>query len=144
VSDGNLSSSLRLFSKENTGTIKGSYSEESSVSSEKIVVYAYKKGTFNASTETQGQTSDNIMFKNAVASAEVKQSLSGKGYTLAFLEEGEYELHFVGYSKSTESGRYVMTGRLQSETTVDGQVGSVVKVKAGVSVDISSSIKGVI
>jgi len=144
VSDNNLSAAVRAVSKEKSGTIKGSYEEESGVNADKIIVYAYKKGTFNASAETEPQTADNIYFKNAVASAEVKSSLTGKVYTLAFLQEGEYELHFVAYDQDPETGRYIYTARLQSETTIDGQIGNFVMVKAGASVNISSSIKGII
>ena len=78
VSDNNLSAAVRAVSKEKSGTIKGSYEEESGVNADKIIVYAYKKGTFNASAETEPQTADNIYFKNAVASAEVKSSLQAK------------------------------------------------------------------
>jgi hypothetical protein len=144
VSDNNLSAALRVVAKEKAGTIRGTYEEESGVNAEKIIVYAYKKGTFNATAETEPQTTDNIYFRNAVASAEIKTSLTGKGYTLAFLEEGDYELHFVAYNKNSETGRYTYAARLQSETTVNGQVGNVITVKAGASVNITTSIKGII
>lgn len=143
VSESNLNSAVRLVSKEKSGTIKGTYQEESSVDSEKIIVYAYRKGTFNASTETEGQTADNIFFKNAVASAEVKQTLTGKTFTLAFLEEGEYELHFYAYDQDSATGRFTVTARLQSENNVDGQVKNIISVKAGASVNITTTIRGV-
>jgi hypothetical protein len=144
VSDTNLGAAVRIVAKERSGTIKGTYEEETTVNAEKIIVYAYKKGTFNASVETEPQTTDNLYFKNAVASAEVKESLTGKAYTLAFLEEGDYELHFIAYNKNPDTGRYAYAARLQSETSVNGQVGNIIQVKAGASVNISSSIKGII
>jgi hypothetical protein len=144
VSDNNLNAAVRVVLKENTGTVKGVCQDESSNNAEKIVVYAYKKGTFNAAAETEAQGVDKIMFKNAVASAEVKSSLTGQAYTLAFLEDGEYELHFVAYNKSADNGRFTYAARLQSETSVNGAVGNIIKVKAGASINISSTIKGII
>jgi hypothetical protein len=82
VSDANLNSAIRVIARERSGLIKGSYNEQSSVDGDKIIIYAYKKGSFNASAETQPQGSDQIMFKNAVTSAEVKQTITGKSYTL--------------------------------------------------------------
>jgi hypothetical protein len=144
VSDNNLQAAVRLVAREKSGTIKGSYQEDSDVNAEKIIVYAYKKGPFNASTETQAQGTDGTHFKNAVASAEVKASLTGKVYTLAFLQEGDYELYFAAYSKNTSTGRVSFDAMLQSETSVDGTVASIIKVKAATSINISTSIKGVI
>ena len=90
VSDDNLKAAVKLVAKAKTGTIKGAYEEETNSDADKIIVYAYKKDTFNAATETEPQGSDNILFANASGSAEVKwNSLSGGDqYTLAFLEEG--------------------------------------------------------
>jgi hypothetical protein len=143
VGDNNLNASLRVIMKEKSGTIQGSFKDDSESNAEKIVVYAYKKGTFNASTETQAQSDDKIMFKNAVTSAEVKSSLTNQGYTLAFLEEGEYELHFVAYNRSTENGRFMYSAHLQSETSVNGSIANVIKVKAGAAINIASPAKGI-
>jgi hypothetical protein len=144
VSEENLKAAVRVVAREKSGSIKGSFDNESQADAEKIIVYVYKKGTFNASTETEAQGVDKIMFKNAVVSAEVKGSLTGQTYTLAFLPEGDYELHFVAYNKNSETGRYTYAARLQSETSVDGSIGNLIKVKAGAAVNISSTIKGVI
>jgi hypothetical protein len=144
VSESNMNAALRVVTAERAGTINGSYQEESPVQADKIFVYAYRKGTFNASAEAEAQTSDNIYFRNAVASAEVKQTVSGRTYTLAFLEEGDYELHFVGYSKNSETGRYAMSSQLKSETTAEGSLSNIVTVKAGMTINISATIKGVI
>lgn len=144
VGESNLNTAVRVVTKERSGTIKGSYENSSSANPEKIVVYAYKKGTFNAATETQGQGTDGIQFKNAVASALVKESLSGRVYTLAYLPEGEYELVFAGYSKNAESGRVSFDALLKSETTVNGSVSSIIKVQANATISISTSIKGLI
>ena len=143
VSDNNLNAAVRLVTKQSSGTIKGTYQNESAVDSEKIIVYAYKKGTFNASTETQAQGTDGIYFKNAVGSAEVRSGLNGSFYTLAYLPAGEYELHFAAYSKNTTTGRMSFDAMLQSETSVNGSIADAVRVDANATVNISTSIKGV-
>jgi hypothetical protein len=144
VSDNNLQTAVRLATAEKSGTINGNYEDEASIDADKIIVYAYKKGSFNATTETQAQSADGIFFKNAVASAEVKESLTTKVYTLAFLPEGEYELHFAAYSKNNESGRSSFEALLQSETNINGSVSGFVKVQGSASITISTKIKGVI
>jgi hypothetical protein len=142
VSDANLKAAVRVVSKEASGTIKGSYQESSSVDADRIVVYAYKKGTFNASTETQAQGEDQIMFKNAVASAQVKETLTGRVFTLAYLPEGEYELHFAAYKENTTSGRVGFEAMLKSESSVNGAVGDFIRVQSGVSITISTMVNG--
>jgi len=144
VSSTNLGSAVRIVSKDGSGFIKGSYSNDSEVDAEKIIVFAYRKGSFNAESETSAQTSDQIYFKNAIASAEVKQTITGNAYTLAYLPEGDYELHFVAFNRNTSTGRLQMSALLRSETSVDGSVSDYIKVRAGVTTTISASISGVV
>lgn len=142
VSDANLKAAVRVVAKEKSGTIKGTYQESSSVDADKIVVYAYKKGSFNASTETQAQGEDQIMFRNAVASAQVKETLTGKVFTIAYLPEGEYELHFAAYKENATTGRVGFEAMLKSESSVNGSVGNIIKVQAATSINISTTISG--
>lgn len=144
VSDNSLNAAVRLVPKSNSGTIEGTYEESSASNADKIIVYAYRKGSFNAATETSAQGDDGLLFAHAVSSAEVKPSLAGHGFTLAFLEEGEYELHFVGYTHDTTSGRFQLQGELQSETSAGGSIGDFVTVKSGVTLNVSAVITGII
>lgn len=144
VSDHNLSAAVKLVTKAKTGTIQGSYEEASNSNADKIIVYAYKKGTFNATTETTPQGEDALLFANATASAEVKGSLTSQTFTLAFMEEGEYELHFVGYRRDPNTGRLQFESQLESETNVDGSVGNLITVKSGITINVAASITGVI
>lgn len=144
VNESNLNAAVRVVTKQSSGTIKGSYENSSMADAEKVIVYAYKKGTFNASTETQPQGTDGIQFKNAISSGEVKSGVSGSYFTLAYLPEGEYELHFAAYSKNASTGRMSFDAMLQAETSVEGDVANVVRVKANATALISSSIKGII
>ena len=109
-----LASSIRVVAEKNTSTIFGQL-EDNVSASEKVVVYAYKKGTFNRTTEMQGQGSSNIKFKNAVSSALVT---SGSGnYQLHYLEAGQdYELHFVSYKDTNHDGEMEVQGTLVVST----------------------------
>ena len=137
VSDDKLGTSIRLVAREDAGTIKGSYQGGSDA--DKIVVYAYKKGTFSAATETESQDENATLFANAVTSAEVRQGVTGRTFTLAFLEEGEYELHFAEHRQDA-SGRMTFEALLNSETTIDGSAANVVKVNGGVTVNVSGTL----
>jgi hypothetical protein len=103
-----LQSSIRVVAENNTGTISGSISDGVSGSG-KTIVYAYKKGTFNRSTEMQGQGTSSIEFKNAVASSLVTGSGS---YQLHFLESGDYEVHFASYKDTNADGVFELNGTL--------------------------------
>lgn len=144
VSDANLNAAVKLVAKAKTGIIKGSYAEENNSNADKVIVYVYKKGTFNATSETEAQGEDAILFANSVASAEIKGSLTGNQYTLAFLEEGDYELHFVAYTKNASTGRYEFEARLQSQANVDGSVANLITVKSGITINVASTVSGIL
>jgi hypothetical protein len=139
VSDDNLTAAIRIVAKDNAGTIKGTYEESESTNADQVIAYAYKKGTFSASTETQAQGEDNLLFAKAVASAKVKESLSGKVFTLALLEAGEYELHFASYNEN-DSGRMTFVASHQSQISVNGSLSNYVMLQGGVTTNISANI----
>jgi hypothetical protein len=141
VSNGELQSAIRVVNKQDAGAINGSYQESSSSNADKIIVYAYKKGTFNESTETAPQGDGQVFFANAVTSAEVKQGLTGKSFKLAMLESDEYELHFAAH-KADANGRLGFQTMLTSETSVNGAVGNIIKVDAGATINVSTTIGG--
>ena len=144
ATDNNLKAAVNVVTKAKTGTIEGTYEESNNSNADKIIVYAYKKGTFNANTETNPQGEDAIMFANSVASAEVKGTLSANEFTLAYLEEGEYELYFVGYTRDQATGRYTFESQLESETSVNGSVGNLITVKSGATVNVAATITGIL
>jgi len=143
ATNSNLQSAVRIVSKENTGTIKGTYSEQAASNADLVIVYAYKKGTFTA-TETQAQGEDNIAFKNAVSSAKVDINLSGNTYVLPFIDAGEYELRFASYGKDALSDRFIFKSLLQSDVLVSGSVSTSFTVQAGNELSVSAVIKGII
>ncbi len=112
VADTELNSAVRLVAKTKAGKVTGTCADNLGVGGEKIIVYAYTKGTFNKETELAGQGEGMLQFKNAVTSAVV----NGQGeYTLAFLEEGDYELHFFGYEDKDNDGQMEVKGELKLE-----------------------------
>lgn len=143
VSDNELSKAIRLVNRDGSGMIRGVYTENSKTPSEKVIAYAYRKGTFSASTETQPQGETQIYFMNAAGSSEVKSGVNGREFTIAFLEEGDYELYFASYEDSP-SGRSSLREMLQAEMNVGGAVGNRISVEAGTSISISTVVKEIL
>ncbi len=110
ATDSEMTNGIRVVQKSETGVIKGTTTDAATTSSEKIVVYAYKKGTYTKATETQGQGNSGITFKNAVTSSVV----SNGSYELHFLEAGEYELHTISYKDTNKDGRMDIQGEFQA------------------------------
>ncbi|PWK21869.1 uncharacterized protein DUF4382 [Arcicella aurantiaca] len=133
VSSGDLNASTRVLVKAQAGAIKGTCANYKETNS-KLIVYAYKKGTYSSS-ETKGQGSGNVQFKNAVTSCVA----DGNGnYNLAFLEEGDYELQFANY-KNSGSGQF----SLQSMANINSLISlNSVSVKANASVTLNVTILG--
>lgn len=94
-----MQNAFRIVKEENSGKILGNIAG-SMIANNELYVYAYRKGEFNASTETEETGSNNVMFANAVTSAKVNEDGS---YTLAFLQEGDYEIHVASYEKNSNN-----------------------------------------
>jgi hypothetical protein len=140
VSMANLQNSIRVVTSDKTGMIRGSFEGNYDSNQKQVIVYAYKKGTFNASTETQSE--NGIVFRNAVNSAMVKSGITGKTYTLAFMEEGDYELVFATFTKDTSNGRYSFSTILDADADASASLTKLVQVKAGVELSVSITING--
>ena len=138
VNDNDLRSAIRVVEKDEAGTIKGTYTGNL-IATDKVIVYAYKEGEFNAETETEGDEETNLRFANAITSAEVDKDLTGGTFTLALLEKGDYELHFVSY-KENLAGQMTFDEVVSSETMVDGEVADIVKVESGTTIDVTGTI----
>ncbi len=108
VTDAELNAALSVKEKLETGTISGQVNSWANFS-EKLIVYAYKKGTLNAAAEVQGQGASEVQFSNAITSAEVA---SDGSFELHFLEAGEYELYFAAYDDEGGDGTFELQGNL--------------------------------
>ncbi len=102
-----LQNDVRIAVENNT--ISGTLTDNTVSGAGKVVVYAYKKGTFNRATELSGQGASSVQFANAVTSATVT---AGGTYQLHFLDSGAYELYFVSYKDTNADGEYELQGTL--------------------------------
>lgn len=116
VSMSELSAGIRALNDESTGMISG-MANDADETSDKIVVYAYEKGTFDAEVETKGKGESNITFAKAVTSSVVSDT--DGSYSVNFLSEGEYELVFVSYDKDGDKFYYSALLEVESNTGLD-------------------------
>ncbi|MCB0634800.1 MAG: DUF4382 domain-containing protein, partial [Lewinella sp.] len=117
VTASELVAALRIVAKAEAGTIEGEVDNWSN-HADKVVVYAYKKGTFDVNTETTASGDGQLTFTNAVTSAQAKADGS---FELHFLEAGDYELYFAGYDDTDQDGKFELKGSLSLE--ILGNVG---------------------
>lgn len=134
VGDASLSNSIRAVNSFNAGTINGNV--EDNGSSDEMLVFAYQSGTYSES-ETEANA-DGTRFANAVTSAKV----GGDGeFSLHFLEEGDYELHFASYSQS-EAG-LTFEGMLEASAISEIDL-SAISVNAETETTVEVSIDGIL
>ncbi len=108
VSVNEMTAGLRFVNKLETGNISGTV-EDTNNTSDKIIVYAYNKGTYN-SNEANAQGDSKIKFANAVTSSAVS---SNGTYKVSFLKSGNYEFHFASYEENNLSGEMEFKGMLE-------------------------------
>ncbi|MFY9150672.1 MAG: DUF4382 domain-containing protein [Prolixibacteraceae bacterium] len=135
VTEAELKNSLRLESPEKCGDIKGKANNNQSAG--ELIVYAYHKGDYSASTETQGQGSSKVTFAKAVTSAKVNTDGT---YQLSFLNEGDYEIHVAAYDKDAASGKSVFKGMVNANSSISGLLLNNVSVKANSHVELNFDI----
>jgi hypothetical protein len=105
-----LRPSMRMVETGATGGIEGQFRDFSTYN--KVIVFAYKSGTFNNS-----ETEPAVSFAGAVSSARVRNSTSGLFY-IPFLPEGSYELQFAFLN---DNGELIeMLGRRPNVTVTRG------------------------
>jgi hypothetical protein len=136
VSMSELSAGIRTVNEETTGMISGTANDAQNTS-DKIVVYAYEKETFDAEVETKGQGNSNVTFANAVTSSEVGGL--NNGYSLNFLAEGEYELVFASYNE--EADRFTFNSLLEVESLTGLDIGAL-SVTSAIQLSANVTITG--
>ncbi len=139
VTTAELENSIRVVNQELTGEVSGVMTDSQNTS-DMIIAYAYKAGTFNADVETQGQGTSEVMFSNAVTSSVVSNTTAK--YELNFLPEGEYEIHFASYTDTDNDGEFEFNGRLEIESNSEITFNKI-KVTSNSSLIISGSVKGI-
>ena len=113
VSSSQMQSSIRAVSKNNAGKIEGSVQDANDTAGT-IVVYAYKKGTYSAGEANEN--ANGVRFAGAVNSSVASETTGA--YSLHFLEEGDYELHYASYQEDT-NGEMSFEGMLTVESATD-------------------------
>jgi hypothetical protein len=118
------------------GEIKGTASDTQNTS-DRIIVYAYAKGTFNANKETSAQGSG-VMFANAANSSSVNKFTGS--YELNFLAKGDYELHFVSYTDSNNDGKLEFNGELVADSVTGVDLNNI-SIGSSLNVNIAVTLK---
>lgn len=134
-SNNTMNSSIRLIKKNESGSINGNVSGNLS-SDNKIVVYAFKKGTYNQATQANSSTE----FSAAITSCNAE---SNGDYTLSFLEEGEYEIICASYEDSDNDGQFEYKGTLALDILL-GLDSSLATVNAESNTSLNINIAGVL
>lgn len=101
-----LQKAIRIVQENRTGIIEGQFVNQA-ILTDKILVFAYQKGTFISSLEFKVQQA--LQFPNAISSAVV--DAYGK-FILPFLNEGQYDLVFVACKDLNKDGRLDYQGLL--------------------------------
>ncbi|MEO0471688.1 MAG: DUF4382 domain-containing protein [Bacteroidota bacterium] len=142
VAQSDLNASIRGVDESLSGSIEGQFDVSTFNNPDKVVVYAYQKGSFNKETETQAN--GDIQFKNAITSTAAVKSGASYTYDLSFLAEGEYEICLVAFEENNNDGKLSFSGFLQGSLFASGSVTTEVSVNAGVAASLDFLITGII
>ncbi len=101
---------------------------------DRLVVYAYATGTYDASEADDPINEESTRFENSINSAVVKEDGS---FTLALMNEGEYDLVVAGYQMNEVKDTYEFDSVLNMTITINSEVASVVQVVANTSSELT-------
>lgn len=113
VSAAALQAALRLVVKSETSAVNGTC-QNNIVNADKIVAHVYKKGTYNRAVEIESE--NGVSFANAVGSSAVN---SDGTFKVAFLESGDYEIHFAAYKDLNSDGKLDFLGTLVLDSVIN-------------------------
>lgn len=137
VSSSKMNSSLRLVNRRESGVIAGNCQDFVS-DSETLVVFAYRKGTYNRDNEVE--PNEGLRFHGAVTSAVVANN---GDFELHFLEAGEYEIHFAGFSDTDNDGKTEIQGTLLLDAITSIDLGAI-NVEAEATITANVIVTGII
>ncbi len=137
VTSAEMKAAIRLADESKCGVINGKINS-SMAANESAVVFAYLKGQYNESTETQAQGNSGVTFARSVTSAKVNADGS---YQLSFLEEGDYEIHIASYERDN-AGKVTFRSMLNASSSTSGILlnNVVIQSKSQISLNIEISI----
>jgi hypothetical protein len=137
VSSADLQSAVRFVVKDEAGMVSGNV-DNMGGATERVMVYAYKKGKFNRSKETNVQ--NGLAFTGAVTSTMADEN---GNYELHFLEEGDYELHFARYEDNDNDGKFELEGTLLLDILSSINLENI-SVGANANVTVNVTITGIL
>lgn len=123
-----LRPTARMIDAAQTSKINGSMSNQNE---DRIVVYAYAKGTYEQS-ETDTPAEGSSRFENSINSAVVTNGQ----FTLAYMPEGEYDLIAASYTKNEAEDTYEFKSATTAKVYLSGTLLNVVELKAGADINI--------
>jgi hypothetical protein len=126
---------VRVVVKNQTGNMAGTC-QNSIIPIDKIVAHVYKKGTFVRNVEIMSE--NGVNFKNAVGSSNVD---ANGAFKIAFLESGDYEIHFAGYNDVNSDGKLDFQGTLVVSSLVD--LGSI-RISSATNLDLNIMVIGIL
>jgi hypothetical protein len=135
VTSAELKNAVRVVKEDECGEVSGEI-ENTFDADAQTYVFIYRKGDFNLSSESTGSGESEVLFANAVTSAKVGSEGS---YKLAFLEEGDYEVHLASYEKTGES-QFNFKGLLNANSTVSGLLLNNISVSANSNIQLDIEI----
>lgn len=144
VTRAEANAALRLVEKQASGSIVGQVDMDSYDDADKVIVYAYQRGTFNRDTETTGQGSSNIMFANAVSSTAIAEGAVSDRFELNFIEAGEYELVYAAYTENTLTGELEFESFIETSAGAEGEIADAITVQANFELNISLTFSAII
>lgn len=106
-----LQNSIRVVNTLETGVIMGTATNDTGNSDNKTIAYAYAKGSYDVSEETENASG--VRFSNAVTSSTATGNNNAFG--LYFLNEGDYEVHFASYEDPENDGVFEYAGMIEAE-----------------------------
>lgn len=131
VKEGNgdfkLRPTARLISRESTGMIRGQLDSEAQQGADRLVVFAYAKGTFNNSEKNE-PSNGRTRFEGAINSATAD---ANGNFTLAFMPEGEYELIVATFNENESENTFEFSSATNVEVSINGELTGVFNVQAG-------------
>jgi hypothetical protein len=107
VTQTELENGIRLVQRNRSGGVMGQATNIDSYDDKVVIAYAYREGTYNASTETTLQGDSDIRFANAVTSTKVNVDGS---FNLSFLPAGSYEVILAAYEDDDQDGDFTYEG----------------------------------
>lgn len=123
-----LRPTARLVNADNTSTVTGTVSAHTE---DRVVIYAYAKGTYDDS-EAGEPAEGASRFEGSVNSAVV----ANNEFTLAFMEEGEYDLIAVAYEENEAEDTYTFRSASEVDVTIAGALLSSIDLTASTDVHV--------